>query len=159
MRVPFTLGTVGHFGLAVRDPKKSAQWFERAFGLKKQFDFEDGIAVGNDYVTIAVFKGRPSPETIGHMSFHLPDMATLRKALNHLKKHRSRIWKIQVTRSARRPRARRTSACGFTTRTVIAGSFPFKVRTCSWRFLRLTPAAASPPARAIAELVQHISEV
>ena len=85
MRVPFTLGNVGHFGLAVHNPKKSAQWFERAFGLKKQFDFEDGIAVGNDYVTIAVFKGRPSPETIGHMSFHLPDMATLRKALKHLK--------------------------------------------------------------------------
>jgi len=85
MRIPFTLGTVGHFGLAVRNPKKSAQWFERALGLKKQFDFEDGMAVGNDYVTIAVFKGRPSPETIGHMSFHLPDMPTLRKALKHLK--------------------------------------------------------------------------
>jgi catechol 2,3-dioxygenase-like lactoylglutathione lyase family enzyme len=26
-----------------------------------------------------------SPETIDHMSFHLPDMATLRKALAHLK--------------------------------------------------------------------------
>ena len=85
MRVPFTLGTVGHFGLAVRDPKKSAQWFERALGLREQFDFEDGVAVGNDYVTIALFKGHPSPETIGHMSFHLPDMATLRKALKHLK--------------------------------------------------------------------------
>ena len=85
MKFPFILGTVGHFGLAVRNPKKSAKWFARAFGLKKQFEFEDGIAVGNDQITIALSKGRPSPKTIGHMSFHLPDMATLRKALAHLK--------------------------------------------------------------------------
>ena len=44
------------------------------------------MAVGNDYVTIALFKGKPSPDTIDHISFHLPDMATLRKALAHLKK-------------------------------------------------------------------------
>jgi catechol 2,3-dioxygenase-like lactoylglutathione lyase family enzyme len=86
MRVPFTLGTVGHFGLSVRNPKKSAQWFERVLGLDEQFDFENGVAVGNDQVTIALHKGKPSPETIGHMSFHLPDVATLRKALAHLKK-------------------------------------------------------------------------
>src|SRR5205814_10423400 len=86
MKVPFTLGEVGHFGLAVRDPKKSAKWFERALGLQKQFGFENGVAVGNDYVTIALFNGTPSPETIDHMSFHLPDMATLRKALTQLKK-------------------------------------------------------------------------
>src|ERR1043166_4249437 len=85
MKVPFTLGQVGHFGLAVRDPKKSAQWFERALGLRKEFDYENGVAIGNDNVTIALFKGKPSPETIDHMSFHLPDMATLRKALAHLK--------------------------------------------------------------------------
>ena len=86
MKVPFTLGEVGHFGLAVRDPKKSAKWFERALGLRKEFEFENGVAVGNKNVTIALFKGKPSPETIDHMSFHLPDMATLRKALAHLKK-------------------------------------------------------------------------
>jgi catechol 2,3-dioxygenase-like lactoylglutathione lyase family enzyme len=39
MKVPFTLGEIGHFGLAVRDPKKSAKWFERALGLHKEFDF------------------------------------------------------------------------------------------------------------------------
>jgi len=77
MKVPFTLGEVGHFGLAVDNPKKSARWFERALGLRKEFDFENGVAVGNE--------GKPSPETIDHMSFHLPDMATLRKALAHLK--------------------------------------------------------------------------
>ena len=86
MKVPFTLGEVGHFGLAVRDPEKSAKWFERALGLRREFEFENGVAVGNDYVTIALFKGKPSPETIDHMSFHLPDLKTLEKALGHLKK-------------------------------------------------------------------------
>jgi catechol 2,3-dioxygenase-like lactoylglutathione lyase family enzyme len=84
-KVPFTLGVVGHFGLAVPDPKKSAKWFERALGLKKEFDFGNGVAIGNDNVTIALFKGKPSPETIDHLSFHLPSMATLRRALQHLK--------------------------------------------------------------------------
>jgi catechol 2,3-dioxygenase-like lactoylglutathione lyase family enzyme len=83
--VPFTLGVVGHFGLAVRDPKKSAKWFERALGLKEEFEFGSGVAIGNNNVTIALFKGKRSPETIDHMSFHLPNMATLRKALEHLK--------------------------------------------------------------------------
>lgn len=88
MKIPFTTGIVGHFGLAVRSPKRSAKWFGRALGLKKQFDFEEGVAVGNDNVTIALFKGKPSPRTLGHMSFHLPNMAALRKALAHLKKER-----------------------------------------------------------------------
>jgi catechol 2,3-dioxygenase-like lactoylglutathione lyase family enzyme len=85
MRIPFTLGVVGHFGLAVRDPKKSAKWFQRAFGLEEQFEFDGGVAVGNDSVTIALHKGKPSPETLGHMSFHLSNMAALRKALDHLR--------------------------------------------------------------------------
>ena len=67
MKTPFTLGVVGHFGLAVRDPKKSAKWFERAIGLKKQFEFENGIAIGNNNVTIALFKGKPVPATFDHM--------------------------------------------------------------------------------------------
>jgi catechol 2,3-dioxygenase-like lactoylglutathione lyase family enzyme len=71
MKVPFTLGTVGHFGLAVANPKRSAKWFERALGLSVEFEYEDGVAVGNENVTIALFKGKPSPETIGHMSFSL----------------------------------------------------------------------------------------
>ena len=85
MKVPFTVGVVGHFGLAVRDPQQSAKWFKRALGLEKQFDFDDGVAIGNDNVTIALAKGRPSPETIDHMSFHLTSIAELRKALKHLK--------------------------------------------------------------------------
>jgi catechol 2,3-dioxygenase-like lactoylglutathione lyase family enzyme len=86
MKVPFILGEVGHFGLAVRDPKKSAKWFGSALGLRTEFEFDGGIAVGNDNVTIALFKGKPSPQTIDHMSFHLPNIRTLRKALSHLKK-------------------------------------------------------------------------
>jgi catechol 2,3-dioxygenase-like lactoylglutathione lyase family enzyme len=88
MKPPFTLGVVGHFGLAVRDPKRSARWFSRVLGLNKEFEFDNGVAVGNDNVTIALFRGKPSPKTIDHMSFHLPNMTTLRKALNHLKKQK-----------------------------------------------------------------------
>ena len=88
MKVPFTLGVVGHFGLAVRNPRESAKWFQRVLGLRKEFEFENGVAIGNDNVTIALFKGRPSPETLDHVSFHLPNMSTLRKALAHLKKHK-----------------------------------------------------------------------
>lgn len=86
MKAPFTLGAVGHFGLAVRDPKKSAKWWQRTLGLRREFEFEGGVAVGNDNVTIALHKGKASPQTLGHMSFHLPNMTTLRKALGHLKK-------------------------------------------------------------------------
>ena len=88
MKAPFVLGVVGHFGLAVRSPARSAKWFSRVLGLRKDFEFEDGVAVGNDNITIALFKGRPSPRTLEHMSFHLPNMATLRRALKHLKKQR-----------------------------------------------------------------------
>ena len=91
MKAPFTIGTVGHFGLAVRDPRRSATWFMRTLGLEKQFEYEGGIAVGNDNVTIVFSKGKPSPKTIGHMSFHLPNMSALRKALSHLKKHRVKV--------------------------------------------------------------------
>jgi len=85
MKPPFTLGAVGHFGLAVRDPEESAKWFQRVLGLRREFEFENGVAVGNDSVTIALFKGKPSPQTFDHMSFHLPNMAMLRKALEYLK--------------------------------------------------------------------------
>ena len=88
MKIPFTLGVVGHFGLAVRDPKKSARWFQRVLGLRKEFEFENGIAVGNESVTIALFKGKPAPKTLDHMSFHFPTMSILRKALAHLKKQK-----------------------------------------------------------------------
>lgn len=87
MKAPFSLGTVGHFGLAVRDPRRSADWFIECLNLREEFTYEDGIAIGNDAVTIALFKGEPSPQTIDHVSFHLPDMKTLRAALAYLEAH------------------------------------------------------------------------
>lgn len=42
-------------------------------------------------MTIVFSKGTPSPKTIDHMSFHLPSIAVLRKALAHLKKHKVKI--------------------------------------------------------------------
>ena len=86
MKVPFEIGVVGHFGLAVRNPKRSARWFERVLGLRTEFEFEEGVAVGNDHVTIAFHRGKPSPATLDHMSFHLPNIAALKTALSHLKK-------------------------------------------------------------------------
>ena len=120
-KVPFTLGEVGHFGLAVRDPEKSAKWFERALGLRKEFDFDNGVAVGNDYVSIALFKGKPSPETIDHMSFHLPNMATLRKALAHLRASAQPL-KTPATKSDPKHPARKTWAFGSTIPMATAGS-------------------------------------
>ena len=73
MKVPFTHGTVGPFGLAVRDPRRSAQWFMRVLGLRKEFWKTAGG--GQRQVTPC------SPQTIGHMPFLLPSMAVLRKTL------------------------------------------------------------------------------
>jgi hypothetical protein len=64
VKLPFTLGVVGRFGLAVRDPKKSAKWFARVLGLRREFEFENGVAVGNDNVAIALFKGKPAPQRL-----------------------------------------------------------------------------------------------
>lgn len=91
MKVPFSIGVVGHFGLAVKNPKRSAKWFERVLGLKTIFEFDEGIAIGNDSVTIALHRGKPSPRTLDHMSFHLPNMKSLKMALKHLKRCRVKI--------------------------------------------------------------------
>jgi catechol 2,3-dioxygenase-like lactoylglutathione lyase family enzyme len=91
VRVPFTIGTVGHFDLAVRDLQRSTKWFMSVLGLRKVLEFEGASQWGNDNVTIALSKGKPSPKTIGHMSFHLANMAALRKALAHLKKHKVKV--------------------------------------------------------------------
>jgi catechol 2,3-dioxygenase-like lactoylglutathione lyase family enzyme len=80
------LGTVGHFGLAVRDVRKSAKWWRSLFDLKKMFEGQDYVGLTNDKVTIVLFKGKPNPETIGHMSFHVGGMNALREALAVLKR-------------------------------------------------------------------------
>ncbi len=81
------LGTVGHFSLAVKDPDAAAKWWNRIFDLKEIFRGDDYVGLTNDKVTVVFQRGEPSPETVGHMSFHLPDMETLREALHELKKH------------------------------------------------------------------------
>jgi len=81
------LGTVGHFGLAVRDLSASAKWWQRLFDLKTMFEGNNYIGLTNDDITIVLFIGEPNPETIEHMSFHLPNMAALHDALAWLKSH------------------------------------------------------------------------
>ena len=90
-------------------------------GLRKEFEFEDGVAVGNKNVTIVLFKGKPSPETLGHMSLHLPDMATLRKALAHLNKHDVDLEDPVMIWSGS-PRLTPYGSCVFTISMAIAGN-------------------------------------
>ncbi|HTW83734.1 MAG TPA: VOC family protein [Candidatus Sulfotelmatobacter sp.] len=79
------LGQVGHFGLAVRDPDASAAWWTEHFDLEEIFRFDQGVAISNDAVTIALHRGVPHPGTFGHMSFHLPTMTALHTALDALR--------------------------------------------------------------------------
>lgn len=79
------LGTVGHFGLSVRDPEKTAAWWTELFDLTVDFTFDEGVAVSNASVTIAFHRGVPHPGTLGHMSFHLEGMEELRSALARLR--------------------------------------------------------------------------
>jgi hypothetical protein len=59
------LGTVGHFGIRVRDPKKSARWWVKNIGMRVAFEFEDGVAV----------ESRPEAPGSPHLAlwFHDPD--------------------------------------------------------------------------------------
>jgi catechol 2,3-dioxygenase-like lactoylglutathione lyase family enzyme len=82
------LGTVGHFGIAVPDPDASAMWWRKNFTLEEIFRFEGGIALSNDSVTIVLNAGKAHPKTFGHMSFHVANMATLRRALATLRKNK-----------------------------------------------------------------------
>jgi catechol 2,3-dioxygenase-like lactoylglutathione lyase family enzyme len=83
--MPIRLGHVGHFSLAVRNPRKSARWWTGTMGLRTEFEFTGGIVVGNNAVAIALFKGVPRSNVVEHMSFHLPSMAALRAALVELR--------------------------------------------------------------------------
>jgi catechol 2,3-dioxygenase-like lactoylglutathione lyase family enzyme len=79
------LGAIGHFCLAVKDPKASARWWRKHFDLEEIFRGKDSVGLSNEAVTIVWFKGRPHPETLEHMSFHLSTMSALRAALKQLK--------------------------------------------------------------------------
>lgn len=81
------LGTVGHFGVAVRDPQASATWWTQLFNLRRLFEGDDYVGLTNESVTIVFSKGVPHPKTIGHMSFHITDMEALRVALDWLRQH------------------------------------------------------------------------
>jgi hypothetical protein len=80
------LGPVGHFGLAVGDPERSARWWIEKIGVQRQFDFASGVAVGTDAVTIVLTRGKPGPAAFGHLSFRLASMAALHEALADLRR-------------------------------------------------------------------------
>lgn len=82
------LGAVWHFGLAVRDPRKSARWWRSLFDLEVLGQGAGYVALTNGDIIIGFVKGVPRPKTIGHMSFHMKGMKELRDALGVLKKHR-----------------------------------------------------------------------
>lgn len=82
------LGAVWHFGLAVRDPRKSARWWRSLFDLKVLGAGPGYVALTNDKIIIGLVKGVPRPKTIGHMSFHLRSMKELREALRVMKRRR-----------------------------------------------------------------------
>ena len=79
-----TLGAVGHFSLAVKDPEASAAWWSKSFDLAEIFRFDDGVAISNDVITIALFRGRPGPYALEHMSFHVGSMGELDAAVGAL---------------------------------------------------------------------------
>lgn len=79
------LGAVGHFGLAVRDPEASANWWRSLFNLREIFTGEDYVGLSNDDVTIVLHRGAPHPAVVDHMSFHVADMRHLRAALKTMR--------------------------------------------------------------------------
>ena len=81
------LGAVWHFSFAVRDTEKSARFWTENFDLQVMFRSDDVVALTNDALIIAFFKGTPHPETIDHLSFHLDGMRALREALATLRKN------------------------------------------------------------------------
>ena len=89
--MPIRLGTVGHFGISVRDPRKSARWWVDNLNLKIYFTFPGGAVVGNDAMAIVLHKGTPQPDVIDHVSFHLKSLRELRAALAELKRKRVTI--------------------------------------------------------------------
>lgn len=80
-----SLGAVGHFGLAVRDPQASAAWWRSLFDVREIFRDDDYVGLSNDNVTIVLHRGTPHPGVLDHMSFHVADMRDLRAALQALR--------------------------------------------------------------------------
>ncbi|HKU82320.1 MAG TPA: VOC family protein [Candidatus Tumulicola sp.] len=78
------LGRVGHFGLAVPDPQRSAAWWRSLFDLDTMFEGDDYTGITNDAITIVLFKGQANPGTINHVAFDAGNMDALREALARL---------------------------------------------------------------------------
>jgi catechol 2,3-dioxygenase-like lactoylglutathione lyase family enzyme len=89
--MPLTLGKVGHFGIAVRDPRKSARFWTHVLNLRKRFSFRGGVVLGNDNIDVVLHTGTPRPEVLDHVSFHLKRMRELRAALAELKRKKVTI--------------------------------------------------------------------
>lgn len=53
--------------------------------MREAFEYDEGVAIESDAVTIALHRGTPSPETLGHLSFHLDSLADLEQALADLR--------------------------------------------------------------------------
>ena len=84
--MPLQLGTVGHLGISVHDPQKSARWWIKMLNMTRRFSFPGGVVVGNDHVDIVLHKGKPHPEVLHHISFHVRGMRELRAALVELQR-------------------------------------------------------------------------
>lgn len=69
----------------MRDPQKSAGWWQSLFDLEMMFEGDDYVGLTNENVTVVLMKGVPHPGTFEHMSFHLATMDELRGALEHLR--------------------------------------------------------------------------
>ena len=122
MKVPFTVGDVGHFGLAVRSPKRSAKWFERALGLKKQFEFDGGIADWKQKRNHRLAQGKA---LAGHARSHVVSFAEHGRRCERRSRtfgKRKSISKILAMKSVPRRPAPPIAASGSATRTVIAGN-------------------------------------
>ena len=78
------LGRVGHFSIAVSDPRASADWWIGNFGLHELFADEDVVAVAGEAILIGLRRGTPAPAG-GHLAFLLGSMAELNEALADLR--------------------------------------------------------------------------
>jgi hypothetical protein len=77
------LGTVWHFSIAVRDPEKHAQYWTSNFALKEMFRSDEAIALTNDDLIIAFFKGTPHPDTYRSVRLPATDSDELWLSLAH----------------------------------------------------------------------------
>jgi catechol 2,3-dioxygenase-like lactoylglutathione lyase family enzyme len=79
-----TLAVATASGLRTRGVRHHRPYYVANLGLREEFEFDEGVAVGSDGIMFAFFRGTPAPDSIEHISFHLPDVATLRAALAYL---------------------------------------------------------------------------